>query len=197
MRTESLYFKDKWLLKHKSFVSNFERVTKLRICTERLMCKRQTLVSALHTLDKVFTDTLLMKCSWFVVWVVVVEFCCTFRKCRKFRKVSSVETNINGAVCELSLSAARLICVLCIYNTVCPCFITTRLAWRAVGWVALASLKLPDRALGSFCKTVIGALQDNMQGPPSALGHVDLDLKQNKRWKVCREGRNKCLQIAS
>lgn len=63
--------------------------------------------------------------------------------------------------------------------------------------MALASLKLPERALGSFCKTVIGVLQDNMQGPPSALRHVNLDLKQNKRRRVCKEGRNKCLQIAS
>lgn len=93
------------------------------------------------------------------------------------KKMPSIVKNVNAVVYELSLSAVPLICVLCIYNTVCPCFVTGN---HSIGMEdrklsSFHSLKLPDRTLASFCKTVIGALLDNMQGPHSALGHVNLD----------------------
>ncbi len=87
------------------------------------------------------------------------------------------------------LSAVQLICVLCVYGTVCHCFITGNhlIAWRTVNWVALrlalALLKILDTVLVSFCKTVIGAPLDIMQGHNSALGHLNLDLKPNRHKK--------------
>lgn len=59
--------------------------------------------------------------------------------------------------------------------------------------LALVLLKLLDTVLVSFCKTVIAAPLDIMQRPHSALGDLNLDLKQRK--KVCRDVKNKYIQI--
>ena len=99
-----------------------------------------------------------------------------------------------GKVNFYSLSnLAQLISVLCIYNTMCHCFIKGNhlMLWRNVNWVqfrlAFALLNLLDTVHVSFCKTVIGAPLDGMQGPHPALRYLNHELKKKAQKCVWRD----------